>query len=213
LTRIAIVDYGLGNLFSVERAFTAAGATATITSDPQDLVAVDGIVLPGVGAFGEGMRNLEDRGFASAIRSLAAEGMPTLGICLGMQLLMEESEELGRWEGLALLSGRVIRFQPGETWVKVPQIGWNAIVPATTDRSWHGTLLDGIDPGEFVYFVHSYCVMAERPQDELARTEYAGLAFCSVVSHGNVMGCQFHPEKSGPAGLRLIHNFLASIPS
>jgi glutamine amidotransferase len=214
MTRIAIVDYGLGNLFSVERAFSAQGASASITSDPAALAAAEGVVLPGVGAFGEGMQNLEQLGLAGEVRRLAMAGKPTLGICLGMQLLMDESEELGSWRGLGLIPGRVVRFtRSTDRPEKVPQIGWNTIDPPNAHGSstWTGTLLDGILPGEFVYFVHSYCVLADVPSDLLAETEYGGTRFCSVAVRANVMGCQFHPEKSGDAGLRLIRNFLASI--
>jgi glutamine amidotransferase len=216
MKRISIIDYGLGNLFSVERAFNAAGAAASLTSEPADLAAADGIVLPGVGAFGEGIQNLERLGLVDEVRRLAVDGKPTLGICLGMQLLMEESEELGQWSGLGLLPGRVIRFRPpADRPAKVPQIGWNSIQPVSdTDRlDWGGTLLDGVTPGEFVYFVHSYCVLAEQRSDLIAETEYAGLRFGSVMARGNVMACQFHPEKSGDVGLQIIRNFLAAVPS
>ena len=216
MSRIAIVDYGLGNLFSVERAFTAAGASASITSDPEALAAADGLVLPGVGAFGEGMQNLQRLGLAEEIRRLALEGKPTLGICLGMQLLMDESEELGQWRGLGLLPGRVIQFvAPAGERVKVPQIGWNTIeaLGKDGDHRWDDTILDGIAPGSFVYFVHSYCVKIDEASDLLASTDYAGIRFCSVATRGNISGAQFHPEKSGDAGLRLIGNFLATIPT
>jgi glutamine amidotransferase len=215
MMRISIVDYGLGNLFSVERAFSAAGATASITSDPQDLDGSDAMVLPGVGAFGEGIGNLERLGLAEEVRRLALAGKPTLGICLGMQLLMEESEELGNWHGLGLFPGRVIRFDvPRDQRTKVPQIGWNSIHPVDREsgQPWRGTLLDGVAPGDYMYFVHSYCVMPDEPTDLLADTEYAGLRFGSVLARGNVMACQFHPEKSGTAGLQIIRNFLAAVP-
>jgi glutamine amidotransferase len=214
VTRIAIVDYGLGNLFSVERAFSASGATAWITSDPAALAEADGVVLPGVGAFGEGMQNLRRLGLDQEIRRLALEGKPTLGICLGMQLLMDESEERGLWPGLGLIPGRVVRFNaPQGERVKVPQIGWNTIESPGSEsaQSWDNTLLNGIAPGAFVYFVHSYCVQTNDATDVLALTDYAGTRFCSVAARANVSGSQFHPEKSGDAGLRLISNFLAMI--
>ena len=210
MKRIAIVDYGLGNLFNVERALSVAGAEPLITSEPAALGAADGIVLPGVGAFGEGMQNLERLGLTSVIQRLARAGKPTLGICLGMQLLMDESEEFGRWPGLGLIPGRVIRFEPppGDR-VKIPQIGWNSIDgPAPATEAWDGTLLDCLEPGAFAYFNHSYCVQTARPADCLAETEYGGTRFCSVVARANVMGCQFHPEKSAEAGLSLLRNFL-----
>jgi glutamine amidotransferase len=208
--RIAIVDYGLGNLFNVEHALLAVGADPVITSTPADLESADGLVIPGVGAFGEGMRNLERVGLIDPIRSLAREGKPTLGICLGMQLLMDESEEFGRWPGLGLVSGNVVRLGSaiGER-VKIPQIGWNSLdAPAETNVEWEGTLLDGIAPGAYAYFVHSYAVRVGEPTDALAETSYGGARFCSVAARGNVMGCQFHPEKSADVGLRLLLNWL-----
>jgi imidazole glycerol-phosphate synthase subunit HisH len=214
LKQIAIVDYGLGNLFNVERALRATGAEPLITSDPAELEAADGVVLPGVGAFGEGMQNLERRGLGTEIQRLARAGKPTLGICLGMQLLMDESEEFGRWPGLGLIPGRVVRFEPAPAVrVKIPQIGWNSIeAPAEGDPSgWQGTLLDRIEPGAFVYFVHSYSVQTADQSDCLAETEYGGTRFCSVAVRDNVMGCQFHPEKSADAGLRLLRNFVSTV--
>jgi glutamine amidotransferase len=211
MTAIAIVDYGLGNLFSVKRAFQSLGAEAIITSEPESLNSVDGVVLPGVGAFGEGMRNLAELGLASELRRLAAAGKPILGICLGMQLLMDESEELGRWDGLGLLPGRVVRLNPSEH-AKVPQIGWNSIdAPVGIKRDWSGTILDGISGGEHMYFVHSFCVFADRPQDALAETDYAGSRFCAVAVRDNVAGTQFHPEKSGAPGIKVISNWLALV--
>jgi len=214
MKQIAIVDYGLGNLFSVERALRAAGAEPRITSEVADLRAADAVVIPGVGAFGEGMQNLQRLGLVPVIQELAHAGKPTLGICLGMQLLMDESEEFGRWPGLGLIPGRVVKFEPPSTGrVKIPQIGWNSIeTPAEGDVSrWDGTLLDGIQPGAFVYFVHSYAVQTAESTHLLAETEYGGIRFASVAARDNVMGCQFHPEKSADAGLTLLQNFLASV--
>lgn len=214
MSRVAIVDYGLGNLFSVERAFAAVGASAAITADPADLEGADGVVIPGVGAFGEGIQNLEARGLAAEIRRLAAAGKPTLGICLGMQLLMDESEELGTWRGLGLIPGRVVQLPRGNPQGdKVPQIGWNSVEhPTAATSSWAGTLLNGVEPGAFVYFVHSFWVQVDEPGDMVAETDYAGTRFCSVAARGSIWGCQFHPEKSGDPGLRVIRNFVASLP-
>jgi glutamine amidotransferase len=212
VTRIAIVDYGLGNLLNLERALDMAGGVPDVTSDPVRLQTADAIVLPGVGAFGEGMRNLERRGLAGTIRRVAMAGKPTLGVCLGMQLLMDESEEHGRWAGLGLIPGRVVRLEapPGQR-VKVPQVGWNSINAAChSPGGWSGTLLDGVAPGAFVYFVHSYCVQTAKPETTLAETDYAATRFCSVVVHNNVAGCQFHPELSGETGVTLLRNFVDS---
>ena len=211
MTRVAIADYGLGNLHSVRRAFEASGATATITAEPGALRDADAVVVPGVGAFGVGTANLQQRGLADEIRSLAAGGVPTLGICLGMQLLMDESEELGQWQGLGLVPGRVVGFRSPETVrAKVPQIGWNSVERGPSG-AWGSPLMHGIDPGSYMYFVHSFAVLLDDPTDLVAETEYAGLRFCSVLSNGSVYGCQFHPEKSGTAGLQLLANFLGIV--
>jgi glutamine amidotransferase len=171
--------------------------------------AADGVLLPGVGAFGEGMRNLERDDLVGPLKDLALSGKALLGICLGMQLLMEESEEFGRWPGLGLLSGRVVQLKPrpGDG-AKVPHIGWSSVHPADGGgaETWAGTLLDGVNPGAFAYFVHSYSVQSA--SDPLAETTYGGQRFCSVAVRGNVMGCQFHPERSAQVGLRVLQNWL-----
>jgi glutamine amidotransferase len=210
MTRIAIVDYGLGNLFNVERALTASGAEAIITSDVNEIDSANAVVLPGVGAFGEGMQNLEARGLTQVVKAQAAEGKPVLGICLGMQLLFDESEEFGTWPGLGLIPGRVVPFAATTPAVKIPQIGWNSIEPRD-GASWDETILDGIQPGSHLYFVHSYCVVTEDSMATLAETEYSGIRFAAVALRGNVVGCQFHPEKSSEAGLRLLRNFVERV--
>lgn len=196
---IAIVDYGVGNLRSVQKALERMGAEAIVSSDPAVLDAAQGVVLPGVGAFGDGMHNLRARGLVAPVLRQVEQGKPFLGICLGMQLLFEESEEMGHHQGLALLPGRVVRFVESE--LKVPHIGWNQL--------WvHGDgLLEGIADGAYAYFVHSYYPVPEEPGDVLATTEY-GVEFASVVARGMVFGAQFHPEKSQDVGLRLLGNFV-----
>jgi glutamine amidotransferase len=206
---IAIVDHGLGNLLNVQRALAAAGAASQVSARAADLEAATGVVLPGVGAFGEGMRNLERAGLVEPLQRIAARGTPLLGICLGMQLLMDESEEFGRWEGLHLIPGRVRRFddpEPDGERFKIPQIGWNHLLPATP-TSWSGTILDGLDAGAFAYFVHSYYVEPADVADCVASAEYGRNRFCAVIARANVMGCQFHPEKSAAVGLRILENF------
>jgi len=195
---IAIVDYGVGNLRSVQKALERVGARAVITADEAQLDAARGVVLPGVGAFGDGMDNLRSRGLVPPVLRQVERGKPFLGICLGMQLLFDESEEMGRHQGLGLLPGRVVRFPESE--LKVPHIGWNRLQGCGTG------LLEGIAEGAYAYFVHSYYVAPEEPGDVLATTEY-GLEFASVVSRGPVFGAQFHPEKSQEVGLRLLANF------
>ncbi|HSR32206.1 MAG TPA: imidazole glycerol phosphate synthase subunit HisH [Anaerolineae bacterium] len=199
---IVIVDYGVGNLRSVQKALERVGATAVVTSDPDALDAAQGVVLPGVGAFGDGMDNLQARRLVEPILRQVENEKPLLGICLGMQLLFEESEEMGLNQGLGLLPGRVVRFPDGE--LKVPHIGWNQlrmVVPRPETA-----LLEGINDGAHAYFVHSYYPVPAEPGDLLATTEY-GLEFASVVGRGRIWGAQFHPEKSQDVGLRLLQNY------
>ena len=197
--RIAILDYGMGNLRSVEKALERVGARPEVTADHDRVRAADGVVLPGVGAFPRAMREVRARGLDELVRERAAAGVPLLGICLGMQLLFERSEELGGDEGIGLLPGVVRRLDaPG---LKVPQIGWNEV-------TWLGrsTLADGLpDPAAF-YHVHSYAAAPAEAGDVLGTATY-GRDFVSVVERGSVAGVQFHPEKSGPDGLRLLANF------
>jgi len=206
---IAIVDYGVGNLRSVQKALELVGAAAVVSGHPEALAAARGLVLPGVGAFGDGMANLAERRLVDPVRRHVEAGKPLLGICLGMQLLFEESEEMGRHRGLGFLPGRVVRFPEGE--LKVPHVGWNRVWRNGGPRpaGAHG-LLAGIDGGDHAYFVHSYYVLPGEPGDVLATTEY-GLAFASVVGRERIWGAQFHPEKSQEGGLRLLANFAALV--
>jgi len=195
---VAIIDYGVGNLRSVEKAFAAMNCAAVVSDDEGVLRAARRLVLPGVGAFGACMKALGERGFDQLVRERAAEETPLLGVCVGMQLLFEESEEFGRTEGLGLLRGRVRRFG-GE--LLVPQAGWNQVAP----RGAH-PLLAGIEDNSFFYFVHSYYCEPENSEVVCGETEY-GATYASVVAAGAVCGVQFHPEKSQAAGLRLLQNF------
>ncbi|MBU5445283.1 imidazole glycerol phosphate synthase subunit HisH [Paenibacillus sp. CECT 9249] len=197
---VAIVDYGMGNLHSVSKAVERLGFEALVTGDPAAILAADAVVLPGVGAFGDAMANLRATGLAPVVREAAANGKPLLGICLGMQLLFARSEEHGEHAGLGILPGRVVRFAGGT--YKVPHMGWNRL-------RWHqadNPLLAGLEEGH-VYFVHSYHALPEREDDLLATTEYNGQV-TAIVGRGNVYGMQFHPEKSGELGMRLLGNFL-----
>lgn len=203
---IAIVDYGIGNLRSVEKALERVGARAVVTDDPAVLDASDGVVLPGVGAFGDGMAHLRARQLIDPVLHQVERRKPLLGICLGMQLLFEESDEMGLHRGLGLLPGRVVRFPEGE--LKVPHIGWNQLWLA--DPGPEMALLEGIPHGAHAYFVHSYYAAPEEPSDILAKTDY-GLAFASVVGRGRIFGAQFHPEKSQDVGLRLLGNFASMV--
>ena len=196
---IAIVDYGIGNLGSVTKGFRHAGAETVLTGDAATLARADALVLPGDGAFAAAMAELRARGLVEVLTKAVHAGKPLLGICIGMQVLFEESEEHGRHTGLGLLPGRVRRFS--DTLV-VPHMGWNEL----SFRRGH-PLFDGLAPGAYVYFVHSYYCEPTQPGDVLATTEYGG-DFASVVGRDNVLGVQFHPEKSQGVGLRMVENFL-----
>jgi len=201
MKKIAIIDYGLGNLRSVIRGLEKAGANAIITSDTEEIAAADGLVLPGVGAFREGMDQL---GPLKEIVIEATRDVPLLGICLGMQMLMETSEEHGIHPGLGLIPGRVRRFPRGSG-QKVPHMGWNSLVIEQSDNP----LFAGFGPDEYVYFVHSFYADTS-PEYTLTSTEYI-CSFSSSVGCGNTYGVQFHPEKSGAIGLSLLNNFIGMI--
>lgn len=200
LPELKIADYGMGNLRSVAKAFEHVGVRATVSSDPAELGTAAALVLPGVGAFPEAMSEIERRGLAAPIRERAAAGVPVLGICLGMQLLFESSTEHGGAAGLGLLPGAVEPLRaPG---LKLPHIGW-AHLHLESDSP----LTDGIEEGEPFYFVHSLAARP-RPEELIASATYGG-RFAAVVGRGNVLGTQFHPEKSSAAGLRMLRNFAA----
>jgi glutamine amidotransferase len=207
---IAVVDYKLGNLYSVVRACEHVGARAQITSDPEDIRAADAVILPGVGAFGDAMAALEALGLARLLRDMAQE-KPLWGICLGMQLLMEASHEFGTHEGLGILKGEVRRLEPGSDAAarpfKVPHVGWNAL-RRPEGRGWAGTPLDGLPEGVFMYFVHSYAIHQAEEGVVLATTQYGGERFCSALRRGHVFATQFHPERSGEDGLAIYRNFV-----
>ncbi len=199
---IALIDYGIGNLRSVEKALAAVGADVRLTDDVDQILAADKVVLPGVGAFGDGMAGLEKRGLIDPLKTVVARETPLLGICVGMQLLFEMSSELGEHEGLGFLPGRVRRFP--EVGLKIPQTGWNQLLPEQ-----ESSLLQGLPPGSYAYFNHSfYCDPAEA-RDILASTEY-GVSYASVVGRGRLYGVQFHPEKSQSVGLTMLRNFVES---
>lgn len=204
--KVVVVDYGLGNLLSVSRAVRAAGGEAEITSDAARIAAAERLILPGVGAFGDGMRGLRERGLVEPLRAYAASGRPLLGICLGMQLLMDGSEEFGAHEGLGLVPGAVTRLAGGEAGgVKLPHVGWSGLRPA---GSWSGTPLEGVADGAEFYFVHSYAAVPADPKHRLADCAYGESVFCASLRKGSLVGCQFHPEKSGPAGLKILGRFM-----
>jgi glutamine amidotransferase len=197
---IALIDYGIGNLRSVEKALAAVGAEVQLTSAPEVIRAADKVVLPGVGAFGDGMAGLRQRGLEAVIETVLQEGKALLGICLGMQLLFEVSYELGEHRGLGLLPGEVRKFERGD--LKVPQTGWNQ-VRAEKDSP----LLSGLAPNSYAYFNHSYYCEPANREDILASSEY-GVRYAAVVGRGRLYGVQFHPEKSQAVGLQILRNFV-----
>ena len=198
MSRVAIIDYGVGNLRSVEKAFAAMGCEAVVSGDESVLQSAERLVLPGVGAFASCMTALRERGFDSLVRERAAAGTPLLGICVGMQMLFEVSDEFGTTDGLGLLRGTVRRFESN---LVVPQVGWNRIY----QRRPHA-LFAGIEDRAFCYFVHSYYCEPRDTDLTVGETEY-GVTYASVVAHQNICGVQFHPEKSQHVGLQMLKNF------
>lgn len=222
--QVAIVDYGMGNLFSVLQACERVGLRAAITSSRDEILNADATILPGVGAFGDAMETLHKLDLASALREIAVSGKPFIGICLGMQLLMTESHEFGWHQGLGIIEGENLRLTEsvdGKRQVKVPQVGWNRVHAArqnypsasevTSLEAWQGTLLEGLPNDVFMYFVHSFY---PKPKEEglvLTTTQYGEVQFCSSLRLGNVFACQFHPERSGFNGLQIYRNLAASL--
>ncbi len=211
--KVTIIDYGLSNLLSVQHAFAHFGAETLVTDKAADILAADALVLPGVGAFQDGMNGLEKLGLVEPIRQKAAAGTPLLGICLGMQMLFDESEEFGLHAGLGLIPGRVVKIPDTNADgrpQRVPHISWNPLYPGGGRADFTGTALAGVKPGEECYFIHSYEAKPADPADCLAYTTYGGREICAAAAHGTVLGCQFHPEKSGEVGLRIIEKFIKS---
>ena len=200
---IVIIDYGMGNLRSIENKLRRAGAAAKISSDIGEIEAADKLILPGVGAFASGMRNLDERALRGPLEKKALrQGTPTLGICLGMELITEWSEE-GDAKGLGWIRGQTRRFvfEGDGKKIRVPHVGWNSL-----SRTRESPLLKGVSPDSSFYFVHSYHVVCSEPSDIVATTDY-GYSFPSVIEHKNILGTQFHPEKSHAAGVQILKNF------
>jgi imidazole glycerol-phosphate synthase subunit HisH len=207
---VTIIDYGVGNLLSVQRGFEYCGAKVTLASKPDQILAASRVVLPGVGAFANGMKALDVQQLLPVIHEVAERGTPFLGICLGMQLLLDQSDEFGLSQGLGLISGHVKVIPDvttdGET-LKIPHIGWNEIIsPRHTD--WRGTLLSDNHPDDAMYFVHSFMATPNDNAHRLADCIYGGHQIAAVIHRENIMGCQFHPEKSGDKGLKVLGQFL-----
>lgn len=210
MTNVTIIDYGLGNLYSVQRGLEQCGVGVTISADPKVIVGASRLILPGVGAFSNAMQELQRIGLVDAICEFAVSGRPLLGICLGMQLLLDESEEFGVNRGLGIIPGRVVPV-PATTTTgepqKIPHIGWNELVSTPGSALWTDSILSKVNAGDAVYFVHSFMAQLEQPVDCLADCVYGGHRVTSVIRRGNVLGCQFHPEKSGEVGLAILKEF------
>jgi glutamine amidotransferase len=199
MSNIVIIDYGVGNFRNVQKAFEAVGAAAVITSEAAVIDRARAVVLPGVGAFGDAIDNLRARGLDAPARAAAQAGKPLLGICVGLQLLFDGSEEMGRHRGLGLFPGQIVRFPHHLT---VPHMGWNQIEPVRTHP-----LLTNIKPGSFAYFAHSYYATPANPAHVVAHTDY-GQKYASIVARDNICAIQFHPEKSQQVGLQILKNFV-----
>jgi glutamine amidotransferase len=197
---VAIIDYGMGNLRSAQKGLEKAGVQAFITSDPEEVDAAEGVVLPGVGAFRDCMANLTQARLVDPVQNAIRQGKPFLGICIGMQLLLSVSEEFGLHQGLDVIKGRVVRF-PALKDLKVPHMGWNRVHDTGSSP-----LFEGIPDGTYFYFVHSYFTVPEEEEVVSGWTDY-GTSFCSVISRGNLFATQFHPEKSDKWGIKVLRNF------
>ena len=217
LETVAIVDYGLGNLFSVKQACEHMGMRGIITFSSKEIRSADAVILPGVGAFGDAVASLRRLKLIDVLSEVAESGKILVGICLGMQLLMTESLEFGRHQGLDLIQGQVVAFEnptddSGRS-LKVPQVGWNRISPpgfegetAVSSGAWKGSPLEGLRRGEYLYFVHSFYIIPEDDAVRLSNSQYGNIQFCSSLLHNNIFACQFHPERSGPQGLQIYRN-------
>jgi glutamine amidotransferase len=209
--KVTIVDYGVGNLLSVQRGFEQCGANVTLTSDAKQILAAERVVLPGVGAFGSAMEELNRLDLVEPLQEFSRRQRPLLGICLGMQLLLDESEEFGLTQGLGLIPGRVMPL-PSRTIAgapqKVPHIGWSALQPVPATGEWKTTVLADNRFGDAVYFVHSFMAVPMDDKDRVADCAFGGHLIPAVIRRDQITGCQFHPEKSGEVGLKILRHFL-----
>lgn len=210
MSNVIVIDYGVGNLLSVQRGLEYCGANVILTADPELILAAKRAVLPGVGAFANAMYALERLGLVEVIRELAQRKTPLLGICLGMQLLLEESDEFGVTAGLGLIPGRVISV-PNHTLSgatqKIPHIGWSALQPSNANAGWQNTILQDNLPSEAAYFVHSFMAVPTESSHRIADCFYGGHKIAAAIGRDQIIGCQFHPEKSGDVGLKILRRF------
>lgn len=209
--KVAIVDYGVGNLFSVCRAVESCGAEPVLVETPDQIESAERLILPGVGAFADGMAGLRERNLVDTLVAYGRSGRPFLGICLGMQMLLETNHEFGIHEGLGLIPGSVVAIPPvgmDNQPHKIPHIGWNDLVPPP-ETDWRGTILEDIPVETPVYFVHSFTAVPTEASYRLADCFYNGQRISAIVRSGNLFGCQFHPEKSGKMGLQILNNFIS----
>ena len=207
---VTVIDYGVGNLLSVQRGLEHCGAKVVLSAEVEKILNSKLVVLPGVGAFANAMQALENLNLVEVIRELAIRQTPLLGICLGMQLLLDESEEFGRTAGLGLIPGRVIPV-PAQTLSgeiqKIPHIGWNALHTSTKLRGWSGAMMQDIRQDEAAYFVHSFMALPSIQEHRIAECVYGGHIIPAVIGRDRIIGCQFHPEKSGETGLKILRRF------
>ena len=211
---VIVVDYGRGNLFSVCQAVARVGGAPALTSDPAAVRQAERVILPGVGAFGDAMAGLASRGLDDGVREFARAGRPLLGVCLGMQLLLEVSTEFGRHGGLGLIGGRVDRLPapaPGSR-DKIPNVGWCQLWPSPGGLPWSLSLFARVKPGDFAYFVHSYAVHPADARHRLAEIGFSGTPVAAAIAAEHIAGCQFHPEKSGEVGLAILDAFVNGAP-
>jgi len=205
--KIVIIDYNIGNVRSIINAFKAINIKPLLSNKEEDILSADGVILPGVGAFSYGMENLNKYNLIEVIKKYIDTNKPFMGICLGMQMLMEESEEFGNTKGLGVIEGKVIKLPiEDENNKKLPHISWNEI--SKNNINWKDTILEGIPQQSDTYFVHSFVVLPINTNHILSITEYSNYKFCSSIKKNNIYGCQFHPEKSGEIGLKIINNFV-----
>ena len=211
MSQVTLIDYGVGNLLSVRRGLEHCGAEVIQSADPKVILTSKKVVLPGVGAFPIAMNLLSELNLISIIQELGELETPLLGICLGMQLLMDESDEFGETAGLGLIPGRVIAVPSRTTdaqFQKIPHVGWSGLYPSGERRDWSKTLLQDNNPGDAVYFVHSFMVQPANDEDLIAHAAYGGHTIPAVISRNQITGCQFHPEKSGQVGLKILRRFI-----